>query len=308
MRIGVYGTGGVGGYFGGQLAKAGMDVIFMARGEHLRAIQESGLEVESVKGNFKVYPAQAESDPAAVGHVDVVMVGVKAWQVKEVAQAMRPLIGDRTVIIPLQNGVEAADQLREVFGSEHVAGGLCRISSLVAAPGHIQHVGVEPFIAFNWFDNHSDPRLDTLRNLYLSQGVQAEIPVDINVALWLKFMFIASISGVGAVTRVPVGIQRSIPETRRMLESAINEVAAVGRARGVALTEQVEQDTIHYIDSIPPMTTASMARDIISGKPSELEYQTGSVVRLGRAAGILTPVNDFIYASLLPSEANARGK
>ena len=308
MRVAIFGAGGVGGYFGGQLAKAGMEVVFIARGAHLQAIQQAGMQVESVKGNFRIFPALAQSDPAAVGPVDVVLTGVKAWQVAEAAQSIRPLIGPETIVIPLQNGVEAAGQLSQVLGSAHVAGGLCRISSMVAGPGRIQHVGVEPYIAFNWFDKHADPRLEALRDAFTSQGISAEIPDDINTALWAKFTFIASISGVGAVTRAPVGIQRSVRETRQMLESAVYEVVAVGRAHGVALAESTERDTLQYIDSIPPLTTASMHRDIISGQPSELEYQNGSVVRLGKACGVPTPVHAFIYASLRPLEDRARGE
>lgn len=308
MRIAIFGAGGVGGYFGGQLAQAGMEVIFIARGAHLQAIRESGLAVESGKGNFRVFPAAAESDPASVGPVDVVLLGVKAWQVPEAAQAMRPLVGQETIVIPLQNGVEAAGQVREVLGEEHAAGGLCRISCLLAGPGRIQHVGMEPYIAFNWFDAHPDPRLEELRSVFLTRGVNAEIPADIAAALWAKFVFIASISGVGAVTRAPVGALRSVPQTYQLLEQAVYEVAAVGRASGVALSPSVEKATLQLIDSMPPATTSSMQRDVAAGKPSELEYQNGSVVRLGRSVGVPTPAHDFLYASLLPLEARARGE
>lgn len=308
MRVAVFGTGGVGGYFGGQLAQAGMEVVFIARGAHLQAIREAGLVVESVKGGFHIFPARAESDPAAVGPVDVVLVGVKAWQVSEAAQAIRPLVGPETIVLPLQNGVEAADQLSAVLGAQHVVGGLCRISSMVTGPGCIAHVAIEPSIAFNWFDGHADPRLEALRAAFASRGVKAEIPADIATALWEKFIFIASISGVGAVTRSPAGALRSIPETRQMLENALQEVVAVGRACGVKLAETIAQDILHFIDGMPAATTASMVRDIMDGKPSELEYQTGSVVRLGNAHEVPTPVHAFIYASLLPQEARAREK
>lgn len=307
MRIAVFGAGGVGGYFGGLLARSGMEVTFIARGAHLQAIRESGLSVESVKGSFHLYPAAAESDPEKVGPVDVALVGVKAWQVAEAARAMRPLVGDATVVIPLQNGVEAADELRAVLGAVHVVGGLCRISSLVAGPGRIQHVAMEPYIAFNWFEDRADSRLEALRDAFRSQGINAEIPADIAAALWAKFVFIAPISGVGAVTRAPVGVQRAVPETRRLLVSAINETAAVARARGVALADSVEEDTLKLIDSMAPAATSSMQRDIAAGKPSELEYQNGAVCRLGRSANVATPVNDFLYASLLPLEEKARG-
>lgn len=307
MRIAVFGAGGVGGYFGGLLAKAGMEVIFIARGAHLQAIQQAGLLVESPRGSFMIYPARVEQDPANIEAVDIVLIAVKAWQVPEAAQAIRPMMGFDTIAIPLENGVEAAGQLSQVLGSDHVASGLCRISSQIAGPGRIQHVGMEPYIAFNWSDAHQDMRLEALRDAFLSQGIRAEIPADIQSAVWEKFVFVAALSGLGAVTRAPVGVQRSVPETRQLLESAVSEVAAVGRACGVVLGESIEQATLRLIDSLPPGTTTSMQRDIISGKPSELEFQTGSVVRLGRANGVDTPVNSCIYASLLPQEKRARG-
>jgi 2-dehydropantoate 2-reductase len=237
-----------------------------------------------------------------------VLVGVKTWQVAEAAQAIRSLIGPATVVIPLQNGVEAAAQLAAVLGEQHVAWGQCRISSLVAAPGLIRHVGIEPTIGFNWLDGHADPRLDALCAAYVRAGIHAEIPADIQVKVWEKFVFIAAISGVGAVTRSPAGVLRSVPETRRMLEAAIYEAAAVRRESGIALAEQLEQNTLRFIDSIPPGTMASMQRDISENRPSELECQSGAVVRLGQAYGVPTPVHAFIYASLLPQEARARGQ
>jgi 2-dehydropantoate 2-reductase len=308
MRIAVFGTGSVGGFFGGKLAQAGEEVVFIARGAHLEAIRQNGLRVESVGGDFHIYPARAESDPGAVGPVDAVLVGVKAWQVPEAAQAILPLVGMDTFVIPLQNGVEAVAQLAEVLGEEHVVGGLCRISSLVAGPGLVRHVAIEPYIAFNWPDARPDPHLEQLQAAYTRVGVKAEIPPDIQLKVWEKFVFIASISGVGAVARAPAGVMRAIPETRQMLEAAIDEVAAIGRAKGVALAEQLEQNTLRFIDSIPPGTLASMQRDISENRPSELECQNGAVVRLGQVCGVPTPVHAFIYASLLPQEARARGQ
>ena len=308
MRIAVFGTGGVGGFFGGKLAQAGEEVVFIARGSHLGAIRRDGLRVESVGGDFHIFPARAESDPAVVGPVDVVLVGVKAWQVTEAAQAIQPLMGPATVVIPLQNGVEAAAQLAAVLGEQYVAWGLCRISCLVAGPGLIRHVGIEPYVGFNWLDGHADPRLEVLQAAFGRVGVKAEIPGDIQVKVWEKFVFIAAISGVGAVTRAPAGALRSLPATRAMLEAAIHEVAAVGRASGVPLSEQLEANTLRFIDSIPTGTVASMQRDVSENRPSELECQSGAVVRMGTAYGVPTPVHAFFYASLLPQEGRARGQ
>jgi 2-dehydropantoate 2-reductase len=195
-----------------------------------------------------------------------------------------------------------------VLGEHCVAGGLCRISSRVDAPGRIHHMGIEPFVAFNWADGHADPRLEALRDAFTRVGVKAVIPADIAVELWLKFLFITAISGVGSLTRAPVGVKRSIPQTRRLLEDSIASTGALARARGVALPPAAEADTLRYIDGMPSATTSSMQRDITEGHPSELEMQNGAVVRLGQAAGVPTPTHAFIYAALLPLEERARGK
>lgn len=309
MRIAVFGTGGVGGYFGGRLAQAGEEVIFIARGEHLRAIIERGLRVDSIKGDFVIQPAQATDNPAEVGPVDAILVGVKAWDVPEAAQLMRPMVGPETFVVPLENGVEAPDQLAEVLGREHVLGGLCKIISAIVAPGHIRHAGIDPYIAFGELDGHKSERAERLRQAFAkATGVTAEVSDDIQAAMWEKFVFIAAISGVGAVTRAPAGVIRSLPETRQMLEQAMHEILAVARARGVALSDEVIPQTMAFIDAIPADGTASMQRDIIAGRPSELDYQNGTVARLGRELGVPTPVNAFIYASLLPQELRARGK
>jgi 2-dehydropantoate 2-reductase len=306
MRIAVFGTGAVGGYFSGRLAQAGEDVVFIARGEQLRALQESGLQVDSLKGDFVLESVQATDDPAQVGMVDVVIVGVKAWQVWEAAQAMEPLVGPGTVVLPLQNGVEAPDQLAAVLGSGHVLGGLCRIVSFVVEPGHVRHAGLEPYVAFGELDNRPSDRVERLREVFVQAGVTAEIPPDISVAMWEKFLFIASFSGVGAVTRAPAGLLCSLPETRQMLDLAMHEVLAVANAREIVLPEEIVGRTMALIDSLPPGGTASMQRDIMDGRPSELESQNGAVVRLGREVGVSTPLHTFIYHSLLPSELRAR--
>jgi len=308
MRIAVFGTGAVGGYFGGRLAQAGEDVVFIARGAQLQALRERGLRVESPKGDFSVHPAQATGDPAQVGTVDAVLVGVKAWQVPEAAEAMRPLVGPDTFVVPLQNGVEAPGQLAAVLGAEYVLGGLCRIVSFLVEPGHVRHAGLEPYVAFGELDDRPSERAERLRAAFARAGVTAEVPSDIRVAMWGKFLFIASFSGVGAVTRAPAGVLRSLPETRRLLEQAMHEVLAVAHARGIALPEQSIPNTMALIDGLLPEGTASMQRDIMAGRPSELESQNGAVVRLGQEVGVATPLHAFIYHSLTPLELRARGR
>jgi 2-dehydropantoate 2-reductase len=301
-------VGGVGGYFGGRLAQTGEDVVFIARGAHLQALQTHGLRVESVLGDFVVQPVQATDDPTHVGVVDAVLVGVKAWQVSEVAEAMRPLVGPTTCVVPLQNGVEAPGQLAAVLGAFQVVGGLCGLASFVVAPGHIRHAAAEPFVKFGELDNRPSARLDHLRHTFVRAGVTTEIPSDIQRELWMKFLFITPCSGLGALTRSPIGIWRSVPETRQMSEQAMHEVLAVGHARGIALPADALRTILAQVDSVSPEVTVSMQRDVMAGRPSELDAQIGAVVRLGQEVRVATPLHAFIYGSLLPLELRARGQ
>ncbi len=307
MRIAVFGTGGVGGYFGGRLAEAGQDVHFIARGAHLDAMRASGLRVDSVNGDFHLHPVSATDDPEEIGPVDMVLVAVKAWQVPDAADAMRPMIGPDTYVVPLENGVEAPAQLAEVLGEEHVLGGFCAIISFISGPGHITHSGYEPFVAFGELDNRPSERAERLREAFSRAGVQALIPEDIHVAMWRKFLYISGFSGVAAVAGLPVGGWRSVEPTRALLERAFEEVEAIARAAGIELPDDAVASAMATADGLPEHGTASMQRDIAEGKPSELEAQTGTVMRLGRKHSVPTPVNDSIYAVLAPREKKARG-
>ena len=308
MRIAVFGAGGVGGYFGGRLAQAGEDVVFIARGDHLKAMLTHGLRVDSVKGDFVLKPVKATDDPVQAGIVDVILVGVKAWQVTNAAEAMRPMVGPETFVLPLQNGLEAPTQLAAVLGDQHVLGGLCGLSTFIVGPGHIRHAGAEPFVRFGELDSRPSDRVKRLQKVFKRAGVIAEIPQDIQVALWMKFLFITAWSGVGAVTRTPLGVWRSLPETRQMAESALQEITIVAQARDIALPENAMPMTMNIYDSLPPDITSSMQRDIAEGRPSELDAQIGAVVRFGKEADVATPLHSLIYNSLLPMELRARGQ
>jgi 2-dehydropantoate 2-reductase len=307
MRIAVFGAGSVGGYFGGRLAHAGEDVVFIARGAHLRALCEQGLRVESPKGNFSVAAVQATDNPVQVGPVDVVLMAVKAWQVPEAAQAIRPMIGPETCVVPLQNGLEAPAQVATVVGAEHVLGGSCVISSLIAAPGCIRHVGLEPSVTFGELDRRPSPRAVRLREALVRAEVSALIPEDIQVAIWEKFMAIR-FGPVGAVARAPAGVLRSLPETRRLVEQAGVETLMVARARGIDLAEDSPARMMVALDSIAPGIIASLQRDIEAGRPSEVDALTGALVRLGAEVGVETPLHAFLYHTLLPQELRARGQ
>lgn len=309
MRIAIFGAGGVGGYFGGRLAQAGEDVLFIARGDHLSAMQRNGLQVESIQGDAWVEQVQVTDEPAKVGSVDAVILCVKAWQVARAAQVIRPILGPATFVVPLQNGIEAPAQLAAELGRERVLGGLCSVIAYRAGPGHIRHVGVDPFISFGELDNGPSERVERLRRAFEhAQGVTVTVPPYIKAAMWKKFLFITAFSGLGAVTRAPIGMVRSQPGTRHLLEHAMAEIYTLARAYQVALPSDIVTATMETIDGLPADATASMQRDVMDGRPSELEAQNGAVVRLGGQAGIATPVNGFIYHSLLAMERQARGE
>ncbi|ROR32746.1 2-dehydropantoate 2-reductase [Inmirania thermothiophila] len=308
MRIGIYGTGGLGGLIGARLALAGEDVVFIARGEHLRALRAQGLRLEGASGEHVIRPVAATDDPAEAGVCDVVLVTTKTWQVPEAARAMGPMLGPRTVVVPLVNGVEAPDQLAEVLGRERVAGGLARVIALRAGPGVIRHVGMEPACAVGELDHRRTERMERLRAALERAGIRTEIPDDIHAALWAKFLFVVGWGAVGAVTRAPVGVLRALPETRALLAQAMAEIEAVARARRIALPEDITPRTLAALDTLPPEGTASLQRDIAEGRPSELEAWSGAVVRLGAEVGVPTPVHGFIHTALLPAERRARGE
>jgi 2-dehydropantoate 2-reductase len=308
MKVAIMGVGGVGGYFGGRLAKAGHEVAFIARRATLEALRTSGLRVESINGNFVVPRVHATDDPAEAGPVDAVLIGVKAWQVPEVARRIGSLIGPQTVVLPLQNGVDAYQQLAAAVGAEHVLGGLCHIIAFTTAPGTIKHAGISPLITVGEWNNQRTPRLEKLVDTLRTAGVETRIPENIQVALWDKFMYIASFAGVGAVTRAPIGVVRSVPETRSLLQRAMGEIVGLAHALGIPLPDEAVPKAMKLVDSLPAEGTASMQRDVAGGKPSELGALSGAVVRLGKAPGVSTPIHEFIYAALLPSEMNARGE
>jgi 2-dehydropantoate 2-reductase len=298
----------VGGYFGAQLARAGEEVIFIARGKHLQAIRAHGLRVETSRGEIVIQPAQASDNPVQVGVVDAVILGVKAWQVTEAARAMKPMIGSETFVVPLQNGVEAPSQLAVMLGARNVLGGLCGTMSWIVGPGHIRSIGEVHFIKFGELDKRPSGRTEQLRQAFEQGGVKVEVPSDIHVALWEKFLFVVSFGGVGAVTRAPIGVIRTLPETRRLLEQCMREIFEVARARQIALSDGIVEKTMMFLDSLAPSGTTSLQRDIADGKLSELDAWNGAVVRLGREFGVSTPLHEFIYHSLLPIELRARGK
>jgi 2-dehydropantoate 2-reductase len=308
MRIAVIGAGAVGGYFGGRLALSGNEVAFLARGKTLVALRSGPLRVESIKGDFEVN-VRATDDPAEIGAVEAVLVAVKAWQVPEAAAAIQRMPARDSIFVPLQNGMEAPAQLAAALGPGRVAGGLCRIVSEAIAPGRISHYWAEPSLAFGELEPlENGERLERLRAAFVAAGVRCDIPGDIAAVMWEKFLFITPWGSLGSVTRLPVGLLRSAPETRARLVAALQEVAEIARAEGSELGAEKVMKTLAILDGLPEETTSSMQRDIMAGRPSELEAQTGAVVRFGRKTGVATPVHEAIYAELQPLEQRARGR
>ncbi len=306
MKVAVIGAGGVGGYLGGRLALAGNDVVFLVRGRTLEALKAGPLRVKSVNGDFEI-AVLATDNPAEIGDVGAVLVAVKAWQVSEAAHAIQKMPERNSVVVPLQNGMEAPEQLASVLGSERVAGGLCRIVAEAIGPGQIDHYWAQPSVAFGALEPLANgERLEQLRDAFRAAEVRCDIPRDIAAAMWEKFLFITPWGSLGAVTRSPVGPLRSAPESRERLVRALEEVDAIARAEGSNLGSESVKKTLAVLDGLPPETTSSMQRDIMACLPSELEAQTGAVVRLGRKAGVPTPIHNQIYAELLPLEQKAR--
>ena len=305
MKIAVIGAGAVGGYFGGRLALGGNEVAFLARGKTLQALRSGPLRVKSIKGDFDVRVG-ATDEPAEI-EAEVVLVAVKAWQVGEAAEAIQKMAGPDSVVVPLQNGMEAPAQLASILGAGRVAGGLCRIVAEAIGPGEIDHYWAEPSIEFGELEQlRNRERLKKLRDAFAAANVRCRIPPDIGAAMWEKFLFITPWGSLGAVTRLPVGPIRSSPELRPRLVAALEEVAQIARAQGKNFDAETISKTLALLDGLPADTTSSMQRDIMAGRPSELEAQTGAVVRFGQKVGIATPVHDAIYAELLPLEKRAR--
>jgi 2-dehydropantoate 2-reductase len=308
MKILIMGTGGVGGYYGGLLAQQGNEVTFISRGAHLYAIRHEGLKVKSVHGDFTVSPANATEDPAKVEPVDLILFCVKAYSTDEAAEAIRPVVGPQTVVMSLQNGIEAADRIGKVLGLEHVIGGVTWLSSAVEAPGLIRQISQFRRIVFGELDGGRSERIQSIYEVLNQTGITVEISEDIRKVLWTKLVFIAAVSGIGSLTRLPMGDYRAIPETRSLLSSLMQEVESLARAQGVSLDGDVVQKWLEFVDNAAPHIKPSMQLDVEAGHRTELESMIGVVGRKGRELGVPTPVADFVYASLLPVELKARNE
>eukprot|EP00164_Ancoracysta_twista_P003964 GFYU01005320.1.p1 GENE.GFYU01005320.1~~GFYU01005320.1.p1 ORF type:complete len:321 (-),score=119.38 GFYU01005320.1:25-987(-) len=312
MKIVIYGSGGVGGYFGGRIAQAGKhEVVFIARNKNLAAMKENGLVVKSIFGDFTVKPCNCTDDPASVGHADLVVIALKTWQCIAAVDAIKPLVGPNTLILPVQNGVETPQQFATVYGKEKVLAGYCKIISSVGDPGVIEHTGPSdpPHLEFGEMDgSRTDRCLELLEVLRTGEHQKIDCPENILTAMWTKFMFISSYSGIQAVVRGPAGVIFGQQEVKDLVVKAFVEVTEIAKAAGVPLPADVVEQTMGWAVESPAHAISSMARDILNGRPSELDSQNGAVVRFGKKYGIPTPTHELVYTVLLPSERRARGE
>jgi 2-dehydropantoate 2-reductase len=307
--IAVIGAGGVGALLAGMLARSGHDVRVLARGATLTAIREHGIHLRGPDQHTVAPIARAADDVAALGGVvDIVLVAVKAWQLTALGPRLAPIVGDRTVVVPLQNGVEASEQLATALGDARVLGGVARVIAWADRPGAVHWMGAPPALTIGSRVPGPNELVESCAAALRAGGIDIAVSKTIERARWSKFLFIAPYSAVGAVERAPLGVIRKAPQARVRLQASMFEIAALAAARGVVLPPDAVAVALQRLDELPPDATASMHRDIVEGRPSELHELIGAVVRLGRESGVATPVSAELYAQLEPLERKARGQ
>jgi 2-dehydropantoate 2-reductase len=299
MRFLMLGAGGVGGYFGARLARAGEDVTFLARGRHLAAIRAQGLRVRSAVDGEWVVKAAAVEDAAGLPAVDVAFLAVKANDTEAVLERARPAVGPDTAVVSLQNGVRSVEVIERVLGAGHAVGGAAYIFATIEAPGVIAH-RLLGRIAFGELDGRRTPRAERLLAALAAAGIPAELSADIRRVMWEKYLLICAQAGMTALARVPAGVLRAHEPTWAMYRALVEEVAAVGRAEGVALDAGAADAVMKAAEGLAPGAYSSLHHDLTTGKPLELEALHGDVVRLGRRHGVPTPMAFAVYAALLP--------
>lgn len=299
MRIAIFGTGGVGGYFGGRLAAAGADVVFVARGAHLRALQTRGLRIDSPDGDIHVAHVQATDDPRVYGEPGVVFVAVKCYDSAGAVSLLRPIVGSETVVIPLQNGVDGVETLTRAVGRERVAGGTCYVSAVISEPGVIRHTAMNRLV-FGELDGHPSPRLETLRGICEGAGIDVLLSTDIQSEIWTKLIRLSVLSGLTSVTRCPAGVLHTDPELAKLVESGLGEGLTVARAKGINLPFKDVGELVAGFRKLAPDTRSSMLEDLERGHRLELPWLSGAITRIGRELGVPTPTHAFISAVLGP--------
>lgn len=300
MRIAVVGAGGVGGGFGAALAKAGADVSFIARGAHLAAMKRDGLKVLSPRGDTYLVPTRATDDPADIGPVDIVLFCVKLWDVESAGERIKPLIGQHTAVLPLQNGIDAHERLIPILGERAVMCGVAQISASITAPGVITQVGAFMRMVFGELDGRRSRRAEDFLALCGKAGFDAALSEQILTDLWMKFILLASNAGMMALARQPIGALRDDPDMQPIFRAAYRETIDVGRAKGIALPADALERIVDLTKHFPPDMKASMALDLDRGNRLELPWLSGKVAELGRQLGVPTPTHGMMYAMLKP--------
>lgn len=299
MRIAAMGAGGVGGYFGARLQQAGHEVAFFARGKHFAALKEKGLTLKSPLGAAQL-AVQVFSDPAQTEPADVVMFAVKLWDTESAAEQLRPVVGKHTVIIPFQNGVESIERLAKIFPREQILGGSAYIATRISAPGVIEHIGTMAGMEFGPLKPAQRAAAEAFLAACQGAGINAKLADDIVRVIWQKFIFLVGVSSATAVARVPLGVVRSDPELRWLLEQAMRETYRLARARGVAVPEDFVETRMQFAETLPAEMRASMAHDLEAGGKLEAPWLCGAVARMSAEAGLDAPVNRAVYAALRP--------
>ncbi|HKI65484.1 MAG TPA: 2-dehydropantoate 2-reductase [Burkholderiales bacterium] len=299
MKIAVMGAGGVGGYFGGRLAQAGNEVVFIARGRHLEALRTKGLSLKSTAGDATL-KVKAVEDPADAGSAEVVLFAVKLWDTEAAAERIRPLVAGGGVVIPFQNGVESIERIGAVLGRERVMGGAAYIAARIGEPGEIVQTGTMARLRFGAVEPSQRAAAQAFHGACVKAGIEAELTDDIVRVLWEKFVLLVAISGTTSVARSRIGVVRADPDLRWLLEAAMRETWQVGKKRGVALADGQVEATLKMVDGLPAEMTSSMHGDLDSGGRLEAPWLSGAVARMAREAGLEAPANRAIYAALKP--------
>ena len=299
MKITVMGAGGIGGCYGGLLAQAGNDVTLIARGAHLAAIKEKGLQLIQPEGDFTVAVA-ATDDPSQVGPVELVIFSVKAHQNSKAVPLIEPLIGEDTTILTIQNGVESADELGQDYGAERVLPGSAYLLSNITSPGVIKQLSLVPRVAFGESNGDRSQRAIAIRDTFCEANIEAELSDDISKALWSKLLYNSPANAMASAARLSPRDLIEYPHGAAMFRSAIQEVANVGTAYGIPFGQDDVQGAMDLITARPMGARGSMQADLEAGRPLELEAIVGSVRRIGRKVNVPTPVFDMLYTLLLP--------
>ncbi len=299
MDIAVMGAGGVGGYFGGLLARAGHNVTFIARGPHLEAIRSDGLRVESGNDGVFTVPGNATDDPTSVGPQELVLFAVKMYDNDAAIHAIAPLVGPDTIVLTLQNGIDNGERLVEVYGAERVMIGSAYLEGRISEPGVVTQGGPGA-ASFGERGTGISERGERLFAVFKDAGWRVDLLENMTGMLWKKFAYLSGSAGVCAASGCAYGELRTVPETRQAIEAAIAEALAVGEASGAPLEPDSLEWSMNALDNFPATGMASLAKDFAEGRPVELEGLTGTVIRMGRDLGVATPVNDALYAVLKP--------